>query len=395
MRVGILVPSVYMYKGAFRKRVSAPMELSLVLSDNFVKKGIEVYYFSAPDIPTKAQVISPDTSLLENNFLIDYQQDMNPDAYEAVSFYETKKYFELEVTEMAYNFAKDNKVDIIHVYHAFGNLAHYFTELLNIPTVYTLHVFPPPTNTLDHWRYKRFQNQNFIAISNSQKRNFQTTIPKMNIVDTIYHGVDTQKFQFSEKADDYFMIIGRLIPQKGLDVAMRIAVQTGINLKVVTHLTPVTEKSEYYQNKILPFLSNQNIQIFNLPNDTEKINFLQHSKAFLFPLQWNEPFGMVMIEAMACGTPVIAYNRGSVSELVRDGVTGFVIDPDDENRLGKGSWIIKKQGEEGLKEAVRRIGEIDRKACRKHIEDNFTVEKMVENYEKVYRKILGKEKINL
>ncbi len=390
MRVGILVPSVYMYKGAFRKRVSAPMELSLVLSDNLVKQGIEVYYFSAPDIPTKAQVISPDTSLLEDKLVIDYQQDMNPNTYEAVSFYETKKYFELEVTEKAYDFARKNKVDILHVYHAFGNLAHYFTELLNIPTVYTLHVFPPSTNTLDHWRYKRFQNQNFIAISNSQKRGFHATIPRMNIIDTIYHGVELQKFQFSEKTDEHLIIIGRLIPQKGLDIAMQIAVRASINLKVVTHLTSITEKSEYYQKKILPFLSNQNIQMFNLPDQVEKVNLLQHAKAFLFPLQWNEPFGITMIEAMACGTPVIAYNRGSVAEIVRDGVTGFIIDPDDEDRPGKGTWIIKKQGIDGLIEAVKRIGEIDRKACRRHVEENFTVEKMVEGYENVYRKVLDK-----
>ena len=365
------------------------MELSLVLSDGLVKKGIEVFYFSAPDIPTKAQVISPDTALLENKFLIDYQQDMNPDAYEAVSFYETKKYFELEVTKQAYDFAKNNKVDILHVYHAFGNLAHYFVELLNIPTVYTLHVFPPPMDTLDHWRYKRFQNQNFIAISNSQKRGFQATIPEMNVIDTIYHGVESNKFQFSEKADDYFTIIGRLIPQKGIDIAMQIAAQTKINLKVITHITPVTEKSEYYQKKVSPLLNNQNIQLFNLPDDAKKIDLLRHAKGFIFPLQWNEPFGMVLIEAMSCGVPVIAYNRGSVSEIVRDGVTGFIVDPDNEDRLGKGSWIIKKQGIEGMIEAIQRVNEIDRNACRKHVEENFTVEKMVENYEKVYKKVLG------
>ena len=367
------------------------MELSLVLSDGLVNKGIEVFYFSAPDIPTKARVISPDdTSLLENNYLIDYQQDMNPDAYQAVSFYETKKYFELEVTKQAYEFAKNNKVDILHVYHAYGNLAHYFTELLNIPTVYTLHVFPPPIDTLDHWRYKRFQNQNFIAISNSQKRGFQATIPQMNITDTIYHGVDSDKFGFNEKTDDYFAIVGRLIPQKGIDIAVQIAAQTETNLKVVTHITPVTEKSEYYQKKVFPFLDNQNIQVFNLPEETKKVNILQHAKGFIFPSQWNEPFGMVLIEAMSCGTPVIAYNRGSVPEIVRDGLTGFIVDPDNEDHPGKGKWIIRKQGAEGLIEEMKRIGEIDRKACRKHVEENFTVGKMVKNYEKLYRKILNK-----
>ncbi|MBI5619392.1 glycosyltransferase, partial [Candidatus Gottesmanbacteria bacterium] len=109
---------------------------------------------------------------------------------------------------------------------------------------------------------------------------------------------------------------------------------------------------------------------------------------------WEEPFGLVMIEAMACGTPVIAYNRGSVAEIVKDGVTGFIIEDDNTtnttNTANKpiSQWVIKKKGIEGLVEAVKRIGEIDRAACRKHVEEHFTVEKMVEGYEQVYNKLL-------
>ncbi len=98
---------------------------------------------------------------------------------------------------------------------------------------------------------------------------------------------------------------------------------------------------------------------------------------------------MVMIESMACGTPVIAYNRGSVAEIVRDGITGLIIDPDDVDRPGKGSWIIKKQGIEGLVEAINRIDDIDRNACRKHVQEDFSVEKMVEGYERVYKRVLN------
>jgi glycosyltransferase involved in cell wall biosynthesis len=388
MRVGILVPSVYMYKGAFEKRISAPMALAFVLADSLVKKGIEVKFFSAPNLPTKAEVVSVDTSLLDQNLHIDYQQDMQPEAYEAVSLYETKKYFELDVTEKAYKMAKNGEVDIIHVYHAFGNLAHYFVETMNVPTVFTLHVLPPPVDTLDHWRYKRFQNQNFIGISNSQKHDFQATIPEMNIMDIIYHGVDLEEFAFNEKPDDYFAFMGRLIPQKGLDVAMKIATEMGVNLKVATHITPVTEKSEYYQKEIAPFMHNQNIEVFNLITGAKRVDFLQQARAFLFPLQWNEPFGMVMIEAMSCGTPVIAYNRGSVSELVKDGVTGFIVDPDDEDRPGKGSWVIKKQGVEGLMEAMSRVTEIKREDCRRHVEEKFSVEMMTNNYITLYKKVL-------
>ena len=116
----------------------------------------------------------------------------------------------------------------------------------------------------------------------------------------------------------------------------------------------------------------------------------------LFPILWEEPFGMVMIEAMSCGTPVIAFNRGSVSEIVKDGVTGFIIDQDNENRSNKGKWIIKKKGVEGLTEAINKIYNMDnreydqmRHNCRRHVEENFTVEKMVDGYEGVYNRILN------
>jgi glycosyltransferase involved in cell wall biosynthesis len=106
------------------------------------------------------------------------------------------------------------------------------------------------------------------------------------------------------------------------------------------------------------------------------------------PILWDEPFGMVMIEAMAAGTPVIAYNRGSVSEVVRDGVTGFIVNPDGVRSSSKSNWIIKKQGVAGLVEAVDRVGEIKREACRRRVEDHFTTEHMVAGYEKVYKSIL-------
>ena len=108
------------------------------------------------------------------------------------------------------------------------------------------------------------------------------------------------------------------------------------------------------------------------------------------PINWEEPFGLVMAEAMSCGTPVIAYNRGSVPELIEDGVTGFIIDPDDSPRPGKGTWAIKKQGEEGLIEGLRRIGEIKRSDCRKRVEEMFSIEKMTENYVSLYEKILNR-----
>ena len=145
----------------------------------------------------------------------------------------------------------------------------------------------------------------------------------------------------------------------------------------------------YYQTYVLPHLKHGVLEDETFFGESDRSEFLKNAKALLFPILWEEPFGMVMIEAMSSGTPVIAYNRGSVSEVIRDGVTGFIIDPDNVRRPGKGSWIIKEQGIAGLAEAVKRIGQIDRAVCRKHVEDNFTIEKMIDNYENIYKKIIN------
>ena len=165
--------------------------------------------------------------------------------------------------------------------------------------------------------------------------------------------------------------------------------ETGDYLKIASDKTHFN--TEFVKNKVLPYVDGDKIVHAGFfVTSMEKNNFLNKAKALMLPILWDEPFGLVMIEAMACGTPVIAYNRGSVSEIVRDGVTGFIIDPDNEDRPGKGTWVIKKQGIEGLVEAIKRIEEIDRRACRKHVEENFSVSKMVEGYEKIYNQILNK-----
>ena len=150
----------------------------------------------------------------------------------------------------------------------------------------------------------------------------------------------------------------------------------------------------YWESEVFPHIDGKNILYESvLPKEALHQRY-GNAKALLFPIHWEEPFGLVMIEAMACGTPVIAYNRGSVSEIVRDGVTGYIVDDDRSNKSDKtntSNLIIKKKGIAGLVEAIKRIGEIDRSACRKHVEAHFTVDRMVTGYEQVYKKVLGEQ----
>ncbi|HVZ58894.1 MAG TPA: glycosyltransferase [Patescibacteria group bacterium] len=396
MKVGILVPSLYMYAGAFKKRISAPMQLSLQLADTLVENGVDTYYFSAPNIPTKAKVISPaNHDLLSKDLRIDYQQDIPHEAYDIVSFYEKKKYFELEVTKLAYAWAMQEPDSLIHVYHAVGNLAHFFTELCPVPTLYTLHVYPPPAGTLEHWRYQRFAKQQFLPISESQKKGFLSFVPGMNMLKTIYHGVDPKVYEFSEKGGEYLAFMGRLIPEKGLDQALESAIKTNHHLEIATHVTPVTEETPYYHEKIAPFLKNPLVTMRGLLTDGPKISFLKGAKAFLFPLRWDEPFGMSVIESLAVGTPVIAYARGSMPEIILDGKVGFLVNPSPQDK--KGDFIIKKTGEEGIREAIERLYALSpeeylrmRQNARDHVLGHFTVERMVNNHMEVYTQVLSR-----
>lgn len=232
--------------------------------------------------------------------------------------------------------------------------------------------------------FEKYPNNTFVAIS----RRAVQVLSYIHFSDVIYNGIDLSTIHMVQtpQQPNYIAWLGRFAPEKGALDAISAAKQTG---ETITLAGFIESGKESYFKQIKDLEDGAKVRLIDKKIGHLKYVLLGNAKTLLFPIHWEEPFGLVMIEAMACGTPVIAYNRGSVPEIVRDGVTGFIIDPDGEDRPGKGSWVIKKQGIEGLVEAVKRIGEIDRAACRKHVEENFSVEKMVEGYEKVYQKIVN------
>jgi glycosyltransferase involved in cell wall biosynthesis len=225
----------------------------------------------------------------------------------------------------------------------------------------------------------RSYNTNIITISNSQRKDF----PDLNYAATVYNCVDTEKFSFDPNPEDYMLMVGTIGRHKNQSEAVNVAKELNMKLVLAGKVRDQSYLKEFEKD-----IDGGQIKWLGEIGFEEKLKVYEKAKVFLFPISWEEPFGLVMIEAMACGTPIVVYNRGSVSELVRDGVTGFVIEPEDSPNESK--FIIKKKGREGLKEAVRRIGEIDRKACRENVLQNFTVQKMADGYEKVCKDILNK-----
>jgi glycosyltransferase involved in cell wall biosynthesis len=201
-----------------------------------------------------------------------------------------------------------------------------------------------------------------VSISDSQRR----PLPQANWVRTVHHGLPARLLEPKPITPSYFAFLGRIAPEKGIDRAIRIAQHCGVPLKVAAKVDK-TDK-DYYDEQIKPLLQFGNVEFIGEIGDKEKPEFLSGAIALLFPIDWPEPFGLVMIEAMACGAPVIAFNRGSVSEIIEDGLTGFVVE-DIEGAIG----------------AVDRLDHLSRGKIRRRFEERFTARRMAQDYLRVYR----------
>ncbi len=272
--------------------------------------------------------------------------------------------------------------DIIH--NHMEHLFLPFTKLIKTPVVTTIHGvnFPKSAKAL----FSYYNNHPYVSISNKSRE----VLPYINFFETVYNGIQINNYPLSEARGKNLVFLGRLVPEKGAHIAIEVAKLTGLPLVIAGQKEAGAE--DYYEDLQKKAVS-INSTFLNWLDFDIKIKLLQEAFAVLFPISWEEPFGLVMTEAMACGTPVVAYGRGSVPEVIKDGVTGFIVNYSESDK--RGEWIIKKTGIEGLVEAVNKINNMDeieykqmRINCRKHVEEKFTVEKMVEGYEEVYKKVL-------
>jgi glycosyltransferase involved in cell wall biosynthesis len=248
------------------------------------------------------------------------------------------------------------------------DVVHCHTDWLHLPLLSRLDV---PFLTTLHGRLdlpglpaivERFPSAPFISISENQR----IPLPNANWLGTVYHGLPSQSLNPSFEPGKYLAFLGRLTPDKGPEVAIRIAKESGLPLRIAAKV-PRGEKG-YFKEKIAPLVDGTDVQLSGEVNDKTKEAFLANALALIFPIDWPEPFGLVMIEAMACGTPVIAFGRGSVPEVIEDGVTGFIVETEDD-----------------AVSAIKRLPELDRHRIRATFEQRFTARRMAENYVRYYQ----------
>jgi glycosyltransferase involved in cell wall biosynthesis len=232
-----------------------------------------------------------------------------------------------------------------------------------VPVAYTLHdpIYPWYRDLFDLYKSK---NQHYISISENQRRD----APDLQFCATVYNGVDPAKFAFSDEHEDYLVFAGRITPEKGVKEAIEIAKQSKRRLFIIG---PVAEANQEYFNQYVKPHLNDKILYLGFMEQEQLVKYYQKAAALLMPIQWEEPFGLTMIEAMACGTPVIALRRGSVAEVLVDGKTGFICDHVQD-----------------MVAAVGKLDQISHKDCRKHVEQHYAVKNMVNGYERAFRAII-------
>ncbi|MBI2621034.1 MAG: glycosyltransferase family 4 protein [Candidatus Levybacteria bacterium] len=332
------------------------------LTEGLVKRGHEVTLFASGDSKTTAKLSYVFKTELGNS-----------GANKKDALHPLLHYIEC--------FDRAGEFDIIHNHAQY--YAMFLAHLVKNPVVHTIHGSFSPEYTPEEKIHtlKRFKDHNFISISNSQRND----LPDLNYIATVYNGLDTEEYGFSPEKGKYLLWMGRITSKKGPVDAIHTARRLNIELKIVAAIDPSEE--EYFMKQVKPLIDGKLVTFLGEVEKTEKIFFYKNALATLFPISWEEPFGLVMIESLSCGTPVIAYNHGSVPEIIKDGVTGFIINSKD----GKaGNYQIKETGIDGLVEGVKRaMTSINRKDCRQHVLNNFTLQQMVDGYEAVYKKILG------
>ncbi len=251
--------------------------------------------------------------------------------------------------------------DIIH--NNFDFLPLTYTSFISTPVVTTIHGFSSP-GILPV--YKKYNNKVFyVSISDADRS------PELDYIKTIHHGIDIKQFDFQPYPDDYLLFFGRIHHDKGAREALEIA--RVCNKKLI--LAGIIQDEAYYHQYVEPYLDNHNVVYVGSIGPVQRNQLLGKAYALLHPINFNEPFGLSVIESMACGTPVIAFDRGSMPELIENGKNGFLVNHVDE-----------------AIETVARIKEIDRAYCRRYVELHFTVDRMINEYIQVYETVLGSER---
>jgi len=335
MRVALLSPIAWRtpprHYGPWESVVS-------LLAEGLVQRGVDVTLFATADSETSGKLVAVCPR--------GYEEDGNllPKVWEC-----------LHISAL---FERGDEFDLIH--NHFDYLPLTYTRMTATPVVTTIHGFSSPKILPVYRKYNG--RAYYVAISEADKR------PELDYIATVHHGVDLRRFTFRAEPEDYLLFFGRIHHDKGTRECIQVARRAGRRLIIAG----IVQDQEYFKREVEPYLDGRQVAYVGSAGPEKRDRLLGGAYALLHPINFDEPFGLSVVEAMACGTPVIAVSRGSMPEIVRHGRTGFLVPSAEE-----------------MADLVPRVAELDRKECRRWVEERFTVDRMVDEYLRVYRRILS------
>jgi glycosyltransferase involved in cell wall biosynthesis len=314
-----------------------------LLTDELVRRGHEVTLFASGDSISLAKLVSVHPRALRLDSSI-------------------KEYSIYEMLQLGTVYERADEFDLIHSHMGCASLP--YAKLVKTPTVHTLHgIFTSDNEKM----FQYAKSQPFVSISDAQRE----LRLGLNYVATVYNGIDVSSYKFYPQPDEppYLAFLGRISPEKGTHLAIEIAKKAGWRLKMAGKVDVVDV--EYFEKEVKPLIDGKQIEYLGEANHTQKNALMGGAVATLFPITWREPFGLVMVESMASGTPVIAMKLGSTTEVIAHGKTGFLCHNIEE-----------------CVSAIAKVPDLNRFACREYVQNRFSLQAMTDGYEEVYRQIL-------
>jgi glycosyltransferase involved in cell wall biosynthesis len=383
MRIALVVPHLFMHRDILPQVIFSPAVLAIGLAEGLQELGAEVALFSPGPIDTSVPNRTADLRLFEQELHgrgYDYVELLKK---HPVTFISLARQVQAELIAKAFAAANSGQFDVVHIYTNEEDIALPFAQLCNKPVVFTHH---DPFNFLIKYKnvFPKYKDLNWISMSLAQRRGMPINT---HWIANIYHGLKESTFQANYKpSTDYVAYLGRIIEPKGVHMAIEAVRRYNetaakpLKLKIAgKHYTG--SKDAYWQAQIKPQIDGQEIEYIGfIDNDADKQKFLGNAKALLVPSTFDEPFGMVLIEALACGTPLIGLDSGAIPEVIKESKTGFVVHKQTETKD-----TIKL-----LVKALQKIDTIDRRACRAEFRAHFTLARMCKEHLQAYEKLNSK-----
>jgi len=377
MKIGIVASNWRPLKGD-DKNVFAPGIIITALADGLVDRGHEVTLFAPCGTETKAKLVSENLNAASEDYYDLWMQD-------PATFWHIQLQYELMLVSKAFEMAKSGEFDILQIHKT--NIEIYFSNLVDCPVVVSAHTAYNEGMThlftlADEARLNKYRDNCFYTTPSSYIKN----LVDLKHIEVIPHGIDLDQFKFDAEGSDDLIFTGRMIERKGADVAVDVATATHKKLKMIGDIRPTDTHQKFWAALKTKIDKNLDIEYLGFKTYFQMPDIYAKAKALVYPVSLPETFGLVLIEAMACGTPIIAYDLGPVREIVEDGVTGFICSPGDT---------------EAMKIAINKIYDMSkeeysamRRACRDRVEKFYTTQKMTDGYEKLFEKAIHEYRKN-